>query len=78
VRIVMVVGALVVFAWLLVVLVRGAWRAARRGGRHVQAAGAFLMLLGWGNLRDPANDTVAHAQRGRATRGADSGDPPRS
>jgi hypothetical protein len=34
------------------------------------------MLFGWGNLRDPRNDTVAEANEGQPRRGENSGDPP--
>ena len=42
----------------------------------MRSFGAALMLFGWGNLRDPRNDTVAEAQDGRVRRGSESGDPP--
>jgi hypothetical protein len=60
--------------------VAGIWlvRQAKRGGKRVQAVGAVMMaLFGWGNMRDPRNDTVAEAQDGRVSRGNESGDPPR-
>ncbi len=63
--------ALVLFAWGLIALVR----AARRGGKAVHAFGAALMILGWGNMRDPRNDTVAEAKDGRIRKGTDSGPP---
>jgi hypothetical protein len=50
-------------------------RAARRGGKGVRAAGAMLMLFGWGHLRDPRNDTVAEANEGQARKGDTAGDP---
>jgi len=50
-------------------------RYARRGGKGFKAAGAMLMLFGWGNLRDPNNDTVAEARDGRIRKGTHSGDP---
>ena len=28
-----------------------------------------MMLFGWGNMRDPRNDTVAEAQDGRIRKG---------
>ena len=37
--------------------------------------GAALMILGWGNMRDPRNDTVAEAKDGRIRKGTDSGPP---
>ena len=57
----------------------GGWLAVRRvkrGGKAFQAVGAALMLFGWGNLRDPRNDTVAEANEGRLRRGETAGDPP--
>ena len=50
-------------------------RTARRDGKGVRAIGAALMLLGWGNLHDPRNDTVAEAKDGRIRKGTDSGHP---
>ena len=64
-------AALAAFAWLLFAIVRN----ARRGGKGIHAIGAALMLFGWGNLRDPRNDTVAEAQDGRIRKGTHSGDP---
>ena len=72
VRVALTAGAFAAFIALLVVLVRH----ARRGGKGMQAAGAMLMLFGWGNLRDPANNPVAEAQDGRVRKGDESGDPP--
>ena len=72
IRVLLVAVAFAAFCWLLVALVR----SARRKGKGIQAAGAMLMLFGWGNLRDPHNDTVAEAQDGRIRKGTDSGDPP--
>ncbi len=60
------------FLWFLVALVR----RAKRGGKAVRAAGAMLMLFGWGNMRDPANNPVAEARDGRIRKGNESGDPP--
>ena len=57
---------------LLIALVR----AARNPSKAMRSFGAALMLFGWGNLRDPRNDTVAEAQDGRIRRGEESGDPP--
>jgi hypothetical protein len=57
---------------LLIALVR----AARNPSKAMRSFGAALMLFGWGNLRDPRNDTVAEAQDGRIRRGDESGDPP--
>ena len=71
IRVSIVALAFVVFDWLLVALVKH----ARRGGKRYRALGATLMLFGWGNLRDPRNDTVAEAQDGRIRRGTESGDP---
>ena len=69
------VGALAcgLLVWLGVALIRG----ARRGtGKGVQALGAAMMMFGWGNMRDPRNDTVAEAKDGRIRKGEATGDPP--
>lgn len=71
-RVLLACVALSAFGWLLVALVR----RVKRGGKGVQAIGAALMLFGWGNLRDPRNDTVAEAKDGRIRRGEYSGDSP--
>ena len=70
-RVAGVVSTLGLLAWLGVKLVRGA-----RRGKGFQAVGAVLMLFGWGNLRDPRNDTVAEANEGQPRRGEATGDPP--
>jgi hypothetical protein len=72
IRVILVAAAGVALIWVLVALVRH----ARRGGKGIQAAGAMLMLFGWGNLRDPANNPVAEAQDGRIRKDNESGDPP--
>ncbi|HUQ12140.1 MAG TPA: hypothetical protein VM146_17650 [Steroidobacteraceae bacterium] len=51
-------------------------QAAKRGGKGMRAAGAMMMLFGWGHMRDPRNDTVAEANEGQATKGESAGDPP--
>jgi hypothetical protein len=51
-------------------------RSAKRGGQGARAIGLGMILLGWGNMRDPRNDTVAEAQDGRIRKGTNSGDPP--
>ena len=71
IRVLLAMLAFVAFVGVLWALVRG----ARRGGKGMRAAGAMLMLFGWGNLRDPRNDTVAEAQDGRIRKGNESGDP---
>jgi hypothetical protein len=70
-RVLLLGGAFVAFCWVLVSLVRG----SKRGGKGIQAIGAMLMMFGWGNMRDPRNDTVAEAQDGRIRKGTHSGDP---
>ena len=71
IRVLLTCLALVAFVWLLFALVR----AAKRSGKGMHAVGAALMLFGWGNLRDPRNDTVAEANDGRIRKGTDSGPP---
>ena len=70
-RVIAVIAAFAVFTWILIALVL----AARRGGKGFRAIGAALMLFGWGNLRDPRNDTVAEAQDGRIRKSESSGEP---
>jgi len=50
-------------------------KAAKRGGGGMRGIGAALMMFGWGNMRDPRNDTVAEAQDGRIRKGTHSGEP---
>jgi hypothetical protein len=64
-------GAISAFIWIGVVMVR----AARRGGGGMRGIGAALLMFGWGNMRDPRNDTVAEAQDGRIRKGTDAGEP---
>jgi len=71
IRVLLSCVALVLLAWGLIALVR----AAKRGGKGIHAFGAALMILGWGNMRDPRNDTVAEANNGRIRKGTDSGPP---
>jgi hypothetical protein len=72
IRVILIAAGCVAFLAILVALVRH----AKRGGKGVQAVGAMLMLFGWGNLRDPANNPVAEAQDGRIRKGEATGDPP--
>jgi hypothetical protein len=51
-------------------------RQAKSGSKAVRAAGMMMALFGWGNMRDPRNDTVAEARDGRVRKGNESGDPP--
>ena len=71
-RICAAIGGFAAFVWFLIFLAR----SARRGGKGMRAAGAMLMLFGWGHLRDPRNDTVAEAQDGRIRKGNEAGSPP--
>jgi hypothetical protein len=50
-------------------------RSARRGGKGMQAIGMAMMMFGWGNMRDPRNDTVAEAQDGRIRKGTNTCEP---
>ena len=71
VKVLAALGGAAVLIWLGVVMIK----AAKRGGGGMQALGAALMMLGWGNMRDPANNPVAEAQDGRLRKGTDSSDP---
>lgn len=70
-RVLAIGGLAIAFAALLIFLVV----KAKRGGKSARAIGVALMLFGWGNLRDPRNDTVAEAKDGRVRKGETSGDP---
>ena len=71
VKVLAVLGGIALFIWLGVV----SMKAAKRGGGGMRALGAGLLMLGWGVMRDPRNDTVAEAQDGRIRKGSHSGDP---
>ena len=71
VKILAVGGGLAMLSWVGIVMVK----AAKRGGGGMQALGAAMMMFGWGNMRDPRNDTVAEAKDGRIRKGNYSGDP---
>jgi hypothetical protein len=64
-------GGAAALIWLGAVMMK----AAKRGGGGMRGIGAVMMLFGWGNMRDPRNDTVAEAQDGRIRKGTHSGDP---
>ncbi|MEO8063183.1 MAG: hypothetical protein ABI821_10590 [Pseudomonadota bacterium] len=70
-RITAACAAWMVLVWGCVRMVR--W--AKHGGGSMKIIGATLMLFGWGNMRDPRNDTVAEAQDGRIRKGTDAADP---
>jgi hypothetical protein len=70
-KVLAVLGGASLLIWFGVVLTK----AAKRGGGGMRALGAGLMMLGWGSMRDPRNDTVAEAQDGRIRKGTHSGDP---
>jgi hypothetical protein len=69
-RVLAAMGAIALVSWLCLLAVRTAKR-----GKGFQAVGAALMLFGWGNLRDPRNDTVAEANEGHVRKGETAGDP---
>ena len=71
VKVLAVLGGAWLLIWFGVVLVK----AAKKGGGGMQALGAALMMLGWGNMRDPGSNPVAEAQDGRIRKGTHSGDP---
>ena len=64
-------GGASLLIWIGIIMVK----AAKRGGGGMRGIGAALMMFGWGNMRDPRNDTVAEAQDGRIRKGTHSGDP---
>jgi hypothetical protein len=64
-------GGAALLIWIGTVMMK----AARRGGGGMRGIGAVMMLFGWGNMRDPRNDTVAEAQDGRIRKGTNTGEP---
>jgi len=70
-KVLAVLGVAAIFVWFGIVLIK----AAKKGGGGMRALGAGLLMLGWGSMRDPRNDTVAEAQDGRIRKGETSGDP---
>ena len=71
VKVLALLGGATALSWFGVILMK----AAKQGGGGMQALGAALMMLGWGNMRDSTRGTVAEAQDGRIRKGAHSGDP---
>ena len=71
VKVLAVLGGASLLIWFGVVRIK----AAKRGGGGMQALGAALIMLGWGNMRDPGSNPVAEAQDGRIRKGTHSGDP---
>jgi len=71
VKVLAALGGAAFFIWIGIVMVK----AAKRGGGGMRGIGAALMMFGWGNMRDPRNDTVAEAQDGRIRKGTHTGDP---
>jgi len=51
---------------------------ARRGSGGAHVLGAFLILVGFGNMQDPTMEMVAQAKQQRRSEEDDSGDPPES
>jgi hypothetical protein len=64
-------GGVSLLVWIGIIMIK----AAKRGGGGMRGIGAALMMFGWGNMRDPRNDTVAEAQDGRIRKGTNSGEP---
>ena len=71
-RVTLIALACVGLLWGMVALIR----QAKTGSKAMRAAGMMMALFGWGNMRDPRNDTVAEAQDGRIRKDNESGDPP--
>lgn len=71
VKVLAALGGTAVVIWIGIVMLK----AAKKGGGGMQALGAALMMLGWGNMRDPSNNPVAEAQDGRIRKGSHSGEP---
>ena len=71
IRVLAALGGVSLLIWIGIIMIK----AAKRGGGGMQALGAALLMLGWGSMRDPRNDTVAEAQDGRIRKGTHSGDP---
>lgn len=71
VKVLAALGGASLLIWLATIMVK----AAKKGGGGMQAMGAALMMLGWGNMRDSTRGTVAEAQDGRIRKGTNSSDP---
>jgi hypothetical protein len=71
-RLVLVTAGIVAIIGFFLLLLRH----AKRAPKALRGVGATLMLLGWGFMRDPRNDTVAEAQDARIRKGESTGDPP--
>ena len=73
------------FVWTVVVLLFFAllaWlgvraiRYAKKGVPGAQVLGAVFLLFGFGNIRDPSEDTVQQAKQLKKREEDDAGDPP--
>jgi len=53
-------------------------RIAKKGSRGAHVLGATFMLIGFGGMRDPTNETVEIAKQLKQREDDDSGDPPDS
>jgi hypothetical protein len=51
-------------------------RLSKKGSAAAHVLGASFMLLGFGNFRDPTNETVQQAKQLKQREDDDSGDPP--
>ena len=49
---------------------------SRKGSAAAHALGAAFLLLGFGNFRDPTNETVQAAKEHKQRKENDQGDPP--
>jgi hypothetical protein len=56
-----VMGGAAALIWFGVIVIK----AAKRGGGGMRGIGAAMMMLGWGFMRDPRNDTVAEPRSPR-------------
>jgi len=51
-------------------------RLGKKGSTAAHVLGATFMLIGFGNFRDPTNETVQQAKQLKQREDDDSGDPP--
>jgi len=74
-RLFRVLGFLAILAIFITLCVL-AVRYAKKGSGGAAVLGAALMLMGFGNMRDPTNTAVQEAKQSKKGQEGESGDPP--